>query len=189
MKNLIPVFIVFLFSISIYSQPECPPLVEIEPDENARKILLMYDKDVAVEACEIYADMGMLIIDLADMSNNITRYEYNFFSCGNDINNMTIVSFVPNCLVVNASCPHRIVDGAYQALNLTFPNGTLMGFNTAGGVLNPNTPLRGNILECILPIPPNIPTLSQWGLILLGLILSIGGVITLRSRLTRTEAL
>lgn len=83
-----------------------------------------------------------------------------------------------------------------SSFNMTFPANTLVTFNlppvmfTSTGVQNvsqtlltncgPAMPGRSILLQVIVASPLNIPTLSQWGLFVLGILIMIFGAVTLK---------
>lgn len=112
---------------------------------------------------------------------------------GNDgtINNTGTITihFIYNLGVINSCSP---IDKIY---NRTTYNLGFIPINTICDDLDPNTvndAIRevNNCSSCaglLLPPPAPIPTLSEWGLILLGMSLSIFGMVGIRQRMLDAE--
>jgi hypothetical protein len=168
MKYTIAFLTVLICSTISFSQDICAKIAEVERIDT-RKVILTYDSPMAEEICQKLHDFRYIKIILDG-----EEFDYQYFNCDPETQK-----------VVYLPIPGNHPDTkSYNTLKLAFPNGEFATYSpfTSGRLYS------GNLLECVSEFPPTgpgVPTLSQWGLIVLMLLLGIFGFNFARQRLSK----
>lgn len=165
MKNLAVLFVILAFSTFSTAQDICAKVAELEKI-NTRKILLTYDDPMGEAICEKLNSMRDLTILLDDVS-----YQYTLFYCDPATHHVVYIPLPDQEPVIKS----------YDVLKLAYPSGEIATY----GKFTSSRLYSGNLLNCEM-LPPDgaaIPTLSQWAILILSLLLGICGISLLKYRM------
>ena len=154
-----------LLTLPVFAQLECPESLTLSGDRS-RKIMLEFGKEITTDICNDFENQSPIMVSANDYADN-----YIVAAC-NPTANVTFLELSHfNCSI---DCPGGIPDGNYTSIMLTFNDGTMMHFNAGGAPYNATAPVLAEKIDCLTP--PRVPTLSEWGLAILALLLMIFGI-------------